>query len=205
MGDRVEWEDVFCLAFGSPWRQLRDDCQTLQQWMQWFPSFADKVCNAWGLPAICGMAPGATSETFQTDGPAKKQACIEKWQLSEIPYDHGQSCPQVHWEKFPRSFAFVVDCKPVADILNGRCPLKSASSGPMHERMTDRIVRMLACSWGPHVRAGDPVLWQPRKYNQIADFLANHAMETPGLAALLPRSSPSRCKLHLPLRWRQAE
>ena len=144
MGGRVEWEDVFCIAFGSPWRLLRDDCQTQQQWLHLFPSFADKVCKAWGLPMTSVTDAVAVNEPFQTVEPDKKRPRTEKWQLSDIPWQHGCACPKVHWGKSSRSFAFVVDCKPVADILNGRCPLRSSGVDHMYERMTDKIVSMLS-------------------------------------------------------------
>ena len=192
------------MVFGSPWRLLRDNCHNLQQCLQLCPSFLYKVCAAWGLPTIPGADTSAVHRAPRSDEPQEKQQRTCKWQLDDLPSDHGHMCPKLLWGRHSQNFAFVVDCKPVADIVNGKCPLRSPGPAPMFERMTDRIVRMSrfesprGCR-GPCTLAAEKVQSNCRLLSQL------HHGGTARLATDLSRDSAPRCERYMPLRWRQAK
>ena len=93
------------------------------------------------------------------------------------PLVHGEDCRQLPWDTAAGNFVFIVDCKPVADILSGRALLQLAELQPVYERMTANICRLLGSGWEPHQLIGDPVVWERRENNCIADYIVNHTMD----------------------------
>ncbi len=66
---------------------------------------------------------------------------------------------------------------PLAQVLNGEAPLKAATLEPVLERMTDRLFQIIDMGWSPNEATAEPVMWQRREYNKIADFIVNHTMD----------------------------
>ena len=71
---------------------------------------------------------------------------------------------------------FVVDCQPLAEIVCGRAPITSNTFVPICERIVNNlrgIMQNRICFQKPAI----PVEWRPRGFNQLADELANKAMD----------------------------
>ena len=171
-GPRCEWEDVFSAAFGTNWRQLRDRCETFKQWQQYSYPFVASVCLNCGLPAL-----GEPSAAAAVEGPARKKRRQTTHALSEAPAAHGEICPHTKWQADSQCFLFIVDCKPLADILGGHAPLLAQDLAAMFERMSSKLFSLLEAGWSMDEPTGDPVKWQRREYNQVADFLVNYTMD----------------------------
>jgi len=90
---------------------------------------------------------------------------------------HRDNCPKLKWDHVQKRFAFVVDCRPLCEVVNGRDSLRCHSLTSAFERMTNNLFRMLGDSWYPSYLASDPVLWHRQEYNRIADYIVNYTME----------------------------
>ena len=82
------------------------------------------------------------------------------------------------WEKNACCFVFIVDCQPLADVMNGKAPLKAPGLAPVFERLTSRLFDMLQSGWGLHTQTADPISWQRRSFNKVADYLLNYTMDS---------------------------
>ena len=173
-GFRREWEDVFCAALGVTWREQRDECADYSKWRSLLPLFIQDVCHEWGLPAQ--PAPEALIRNPDLE-PASKRLKIAHHTPDKLPRDHGPDCPDILWQRRNRSFAFVVDCQPLAQILNGTAPLKAIEMQPTFERMTAKLFGLLDAGWNPHESIADPIIWHGRENNKIADFIVNMCMD----------------------------
>ena len=71
----------------------------------------------------------------------------------------------------------VVDCKPLARILNGQEALVNNNMVPLCTRVTDRLVA-LQTFWNQLYDTSLWVTWRPRHLNQIADQAANLVMDS---------------------------
>ena len=120
MGHRCEWEDVLCTAFGVSRCLQRDACTDYTQWRRMLPDFCHSVCEKWGLPCI-GISQPASIQTLPSP---PNRAKLKLRSMSDLPRERGLDCPDLGWQAGDRSFAFVVDCKPLAQVLNGHAPLK---------------------------------------------------------------------------------
>ena len=137
-----------------------------------FKHFAKKICKTWGLHDCIEEVP-------REDGRAIPAAPTHRslHTLDNIPLAHGGHCPQIQWERDMGSFSFVVDCRPLAQIMNGQAPLKTPTLAPIFERMTQNIFELLGAGWTPECQVADPVLWQRREHNEIANHIVNAAMD----------------------------
>lgn len=177
MGYRTEWEDVFCTAFGANWRSTRDTCSTLCEWRALRHNFVNSVCSHWGLPVIKANPTGQDLEATVPAAPRTKRHKGSFSCFDNGPTAHGEHAPQIEFWRSSNCITFVVDCKPVADIVCGHVPLRTDSLFPVYERLTSTIFEFMPAGWTPATRIADPVLWHRRENNQIADFLANFTME----------------------------
>ena len=172
-GSRQEWEDIFCSVFGPAWRQIRDQCAQMSEWMALYPQFERSIVSMWGLP-VCFTR--RCEEIPDNPGVEPKRRRLALRALEDMPTSHGRSELSV---KLPgqTSFAFFVDCKPLADVMAGRAPLRADGMGPIFERMTTRIFHLLDAKWHLTDPTDDPVVWVRRESNVIADYLANYTMD----------------------------
>ena len=129
-GFRTEWEDVFCSGFDTTWRTLRDSCPNKAAWMRLFPAFAEKVCSQWGLPTY---NTNTEDQSEPSTRPAFKTHDKASHLLENLPRHHGENCPCIEWSQDSGAFVFIVDCKPLAEVLCGRMPLKNPSLAPLFE------------------------------------------------------------------------
>ena len=49
-GHRAEWEDIFYHVFRAAWRQIRDRCSSMTEWMLFRERFERTLMQSWGLP-----------------------------------------------------------------------------------------------------------------------------------------------------------
>jgi hypothetical protein len=172
-GPRTEWEDSFVEVYGYGWRAVRDSCQDAAEWESLLPDFINTLCRNWGLPtiaskkepaAICMEPPEKKAKQYGFDGVPSSH-----WeQASEETYDwHRKSC----------SFAFIVDCKGLQSLVCGHSSLQGDGLKPIFERTLTNLVNLYDRGWTPAVPWDDPVAWQRREKNKIADYLANLTME----------------------------
>lgn len=168
-GPRCEWEDVFCSVLGVNWRHLLDQCQSAQQWHEHWHEFACRVCNNWGLPALASdKSPDQSS--LSIDKPTFKHPRRVAHLLVEAPHEHGENCPRLSWQAHSMTFACIVDCKPLADILGGHAPLKVPSLGPIFERITTRFFSLMDMGWGTSELTNDPIIWHRRSTTSWRTF-----------------------------------
>ena len=71
----------------------------------------------------------------------------------------------------------MVDCKPLQETVCGHCALLGDAQRPLLRRIASNLVEILDQEWSPPCPWHDPVLWRPRGYNVIADYLANLTMD----------------------------
>ena len=71
----------------------------------------------------------------------------------------------------------VVDCKPLARVLNGQEALVNNDLVPLCTRVTDRLVN-LEIFWNQLYVNPSWITWRPRHLNQIADLAANQVMDS---------------------------
>ena len=88
-------------------------------------------------------------------------------------------CPEDHyWDGFKKRLWIQVDCKGVADILNGDAQLKGTHLEPVFRRCTKSMVRLFANGWYPRRDIDNLIHWYKREYNPVADHLVNAAMDS---------------------------
>ena len=177
-GYRVEWEDVFCTAFDAHWRSTRDACSGLSEWRALCVQFVNNVCSHWGLPVLQTKPAGQPRGETTPATPAAKRHKSNFSCLENCPTAHGEQPPPIEFWRPCNCFAFVVDCKPLAEVVGGHTPLRADSLLPVLERITDAMFQLISIGWTPATCIADPVMWHRRESNQIADFLANFTMES---------------------------
>ena len=91
--------------------------------------------------------------------------------LNLHPEDHA-------WDPGGRRLQVRVDNKTVADLVNGRAALDDDAFRPIFVRIMRSLVALSELGWLP-MRGHVPLVrWRPRKYNNVADHVANHVLET---------------------------
>ena len=171
MGYRCEWEDVFCTAFDVSWRQLRDECEAYEDWKVHLPKFLWTICTKWGLPTM--HLPKVEQTLARTSFGVKRR----KVSKQDLPEQHSEARPELEWDGLSGRFVFVVDCKPLSEVMNGSAPLRQLELAPAFERMTADIFNIISIGWTPSSRHADPVVWHRREFNKIADFAVNYTMD----------------------------
>ena len=82
------------------------------------------------------------------------------------------------WHRMARCFTFYVDCKPLADIINGKSPLHDCTDlEPCMARITNRLFHLVDSNWTAPSITGDPITWVRRHNNLVADHLVNYTMD----------------------------
>ena len=191
-GHRVEWEDVLVQAYGEQWREKRNACSTMVEWMALYPEFEKHICGQWELFTISEQAL-ATATDQESRVWAKRQR-TSAYPLELLPTSHGGGAPEIPWESVSGRFAFVTDCQPLSAVVNGLTVLTNGSLEPVLCRITRNIFSLLEREWKPARDIDDAVVWRPRDYNKIADYLVNHTMdERKSWAKTFPDSATLSC------------
>ena len=173
-GPHAEWEDVLVLVYGDKWRQFRDCCRDLGEWMAKSTSFLRTVCEQWGLPQFDRRAEP------QEKPPACKKQRLHNHTLDSIPISHAglqREQADYDWELCGRRFTFIVDCKPLQAVVCGHSLLEDDGLQPTMAQLLQNLGCILDEGWIPPRAWHDPVVWTRRERNQKADFLANLTMD----------------------------
>ena len=99
---------------------------------------------------------------------------MDKFESHDSP---GAVSLQVDWADVKDCFIFVVDCKPLADVINGHIKLECEELKDTIEKTVTRLAGILDVKWRPSGILTDPVRWASRKHNIVADYLCNFAMD----------------------------
>ena len=130
----------------------------------------------WGLPYCTQVSEEEQAEPEQRKTKLRR---IHLHRLDNLPQQHSQDRFQITWHRPSRCFAFIVDCKPLAEIMNGAVPLHWDNDlEPCIERMTDNIFSLLRMGWTTSNEHTDPITWRRREHNKIADHLVNYTMDS---------------------------
>jgi hypothetical protein len=177
-GPLTEWEDALVLVFGSSWRNIRNDCANEIEWSSHMPHFVNELCKLWGLPRMANQADARSTVALARIRNEANEA-NEKSLLthSDMPASHCDTDVDTYgWHYECHACIFVVDCKPLQEVVCGHSPLKGDSLRPVLRRITNNLAAILAVKWSPPAAWGDPILWRRRDHNIMADFLANWTM-----------------------------
>jgi hypothetical protein len=167
-GHRPAWEDIFCKVFDMDWRTRRDSHPNLGAWMSGLEDFLQDAC------AILGIAPPVKrSLPAALDAPYTHK---DKCGFADIP-DLPPHPDDQAWDSGSRRLWIVVDCKGVADVSTGNAVLQAPHLEPIFQRTSNMLLRICENGWRPKRDTDDMITWAPRKYNVVADHLANAAMD----------------------------
>ena len=93
-----------------------------------------------------------------------------------IPH-RGHHHSDLLWSPGKHRLSVVVDCKALADILSGHAGLSDNFFRPMFVRMARIIAKLFGAGWHPRRDTCSYIEWRPRRYNVVADYLCNAAMD----------------------------
>ena len=130
-GNVAEWEDLFVLIFGVAWRAFRDEFPNKEAWMRGIEDFVNKVCEKWDLPLL----PVKTLNSLRSKTDQTRTAKVRKTALSLDLAPRGHEAPEelpfkVFWARPHGCIVFIVDCKPLAEIICGKRALKTKRRVP---------------------------------------------------------------------------
>jgi len=177
-GQVCEWEDPFILAYGLDWRSVRDSHPNKFAWLSQSTNFVDTICKEWGLPTVNRPAVMVGDSARSESQPPKRLKTDIL--LTDRPLSHDSpkaSSLQLDWAALQDCFIFVVDCKPLADVINGHTKLQCDELRDTVEKMVSKLGDIVECNWLPSGLWTDPVRWAPRKHNIVADYLCNCSMD----------------------------
>ena len=151
-------------------RARRDQCETLTEWFASWPGFCDDCCAAWSLPARPLSTKIACLDEITIRLPANRHT------LDETPEP---SWPDWIWEwgSGRVRVTVLVDNQAVANLLSGSSFLYGDSLRAPFVRMARSLQRMHATGTWPRYDRSPYVSWVPRRFNSVADHLANIALD----------------------------
>eukprot|EP00973_Karenia_brevis_P023709 3267625-Karenia_brevis.AAC.1 len=138
----------------------------MSSWMKGCRDFVNATCKRWHLPQL----------PERDIPPSETAAAGEDWRKRGviIPLWH----PRLQtWTCSHKCITFQVDCKALADLLCGQAVLDDDSLRPMFVRMARGFARLIDAGWATRSPAAGFVEWAPRKYNVVADHIANVTMD----------------------------
>ena len=169
----TEWEDPLVLVYGTRWRDFRDSVADKAAWNRHQRELIDAVCSKWRLPRIKAAEVALDTGTAQQIPQSKRRTLTS---LDGIPSCHDKdSCDPVHigWAKQGGCFCFVVDCKPLAGVVNGHSPLIGTEDSDTIAAILCNLEAVVANGWAPNGVWSDPIKWVKREHNVAADYLCN--------------------------------
>ena len=81
------------------------------------------------------------------------------------------------WESDTMRFAFVVDCQTLQGLACGHTALLSDELRPLISRIVRNIVSLVGTGRLPSCIWSDPIRWERRVRNKVADYLCNFTMD----------------------------
>jgi hypothetical protein len=176
-GAVVEWEDPLVLVYGTCWRDFRDGLSDYSAWKRHGIEFINAVCAKWKLYCMRLAKPSAREAT--TDWREEKRQRVAMT-LGTLPKRHEKNDVEpisFTWSKSGGCFSFVVDCKPLAKIINGQDVLDCMDLVDVVGLTVSNIEFAIDAGWCPNLAWADPVRWLKRQHNVVADALCNYAMD----------------------------
>ena len=140
--------------------------------MALYPAFEKLICEKWGF-----VTAEPRSHAELRDGLAAKRQRVAVHHIKHMPTAHGERAPETTSESVPGRFSIIVDCLPLAAVVNGQTSLANPSLEPVFGRITRNLFAMLDRGWKPSRDIDDAIVWQPREFNKMADFLVNYTMD----------------------------
>ena len=167
-GPTTSWEDPLVCGIGLDWRTIRANCGTKAEWKATSLEAIKTILSKWKLPEV-NKKPAA-GERIITEEPKPKVPrlqLLQKWRVEDEI-----------WVKPNYSILIVADNQAMAEIVNGRLKYQRGDDEPrklLHES-TSNICRIMDLGWSAKDSSYDMVQWRGRKWNTVADKLANDAM-----------------------------
>ena len=154
------WEDTIVEALGNHWRSTIDLCTNCAEWQGISNKAIDTLIFKWKLPKTALSSNDKVYMRIEEKISTTAQQLLMVSDLEEYTANRVQ---------------FIVDCQPLANIVNGVTPITSENYGPICKRINNNLVAFVDDGASSHNLAC-PVIWRPRHFNQLADELANRAM-----------------------------
>ena len=138
--------------------------------------FVNSVCRKWGLPEVEEPDRGEHAPVAQL---AKSRRRVAARAVDSLPWSHsfvGEPFEPA-WTGRDGRFLFVVDCQPLSNVICGKSPLDSLDLECCCQNITENLKSAIFMGWRPPRPGDDPVLWQKRDHNRMADHLVNATMD----------------------------
>ena len=116
-------------------------------------------------------------EKIALDIPIGKRRRTKSYGLENLPDTQGEGAPEIIFQDETLRFCFFTDCKPLAQVSNGKTLLSSQSLVAPFTRVAANLFRLLELCCKPASDVSDPVLWRRRDWNTVADHLVNYTMD----------------------------
>jgi len=71
----------------------------------------------------------------------------------------------------------IVDCQGLANVMAGHALLTEPACRPLFVRLARRLAILIRAGWLPRADVGSYIEWRPRRFNVVADYLCNAAMD----------------------------
>ena len=123
----------------------RQACANQAEWMLKATDFVNKACTLWKLPLLQALA----KETVPITGdvpPAKRRRLrmLDDCVLIRSPSD---ADPPLTWKYGAKELIFIVDCKPLQQIICGHAPLRNDELAPVLHKMSENIAFVMELGW----------------------------------------------------------
>jgi len=160
-------------------------------WMLGYNGFLNKAC-AW--LGIWRPPPGMPPAMDPPHGLAVELAHAQSATFDSVP-DLPESPLDLQWDGFRNRVWIQPDCKSACDITNGEAVLKGAELEYPYRRIAQKLYELSVSGWQGKRDIDNLVIWLPRRFNIVADHLANAALDQgPDLhRQLAARSNPDAC------------
>ena len=145
---------------GEEWRAGRDE-------------FARVVGEEWAVRGI-----RKEKEREGKGGWKKKEGKEEEGEDDEEGQRKYKAHPKDrHWDEVGKRVKLVVDNQATANVLNRKAICRSEFFRPIIRRCLNWQYGFVQAGWKPFKDSGDFIEWRLRKFNKIADHVANLTMD----------------------------
>ena len=165
-GKTNEWEDPICTALGYDWRHRRDDGTTAKDWKHVTNKATIDLLTGWNM----SMGKPVEQKVDRTTQRRKTDHFLE-------PHPPPVELEAEDWTWEAKGFKMVVDCQPLASVLNGETSWTDDTNQDIGKEVVNQIYTWTSRHGLDNLRA-QPVVWRQREKNKVADYLARKAMHT---------------------------
>ena len=162
---------------GLDWRDFRNTVTDKASWKRHQIEFVNAACEKWKIRGIRR----ATLETGNATGNLPSVGARDIGNPFQGPEPNhekaGAIATDIPWSRAGGCFCFVVDCKPLSDVINGHCTLECEEVRSVIEITLQNLEEAIDAGWVPSTFCSDPVRWVKRDHNVVADALCNRAMD----------------------------